>query len=83
MREAIAMLKKDDPVAVAMRDAIVAVLRGFATREDRVEFALVALHVGYEVTRGLVGNAFMSEWLNVALEDLATEPPKVVLRELQ
>jgi hypothetical protein len=37
--------------------------------------------LGYELTRGIEGNEFARGYLESALEDLATNPPFVVIRE--
>lgn len=68
-----------DPLSQAVSHTLALMLRGMPTPADRREATLLTLHIAYELLRSTEGNQFMHEWLHAALEDLASDPPKVRL----
>lgn len=73
----------DKEIMDEVRDFACTLIRKQPSRERKSEAASALLAVGYELTRGIEGNDFISGWLQMAVDDLQTNPPSVTVRVLQ
>lgn len=70
----------DDALHQKLITTVTAILRPLPI-DQRAEGAEYLLALGYELTRGIKGNAYARLWLGEATADLATAPPFIVIRE--
>lgn len=69
----------DDAIVIAIKNAILPIIRRMPTNERRSEAASFVLAMGYELLRGIEGDEFMRGWLDEAEVDLASGAPRVIL----
>jgi hypothetical protein len=72
----------DEQVGKLAIEHFARLMRALDTRQERSEAIVTLLHLSYELLRGIEGEQFVAAWLEAALEDLTTTPPKLRLREL-
>lgn len=72
----------DKEIMDQVRDFACALIRKQPSRERKSEAANTLLSMGYELTRGIEGNKFISGWLHGAIKDLAKNHDRIVVRDL-